>query len=609
MYGGRWDPQTRIAVVVVGLLVVTVGVLATVRWQSDLGAAALVVGGLLVGLAGVAGGTIFGPREGGEIRIVPGEPAAVSDTPAGPVATDSPAPAGTSRGAAPRLPPVLALDAGPARRHGWEPGVPAVRASAALREAYEAGDVERAVEVLIRGLRGTAPGAVAYHDAVCARVAAAVRGLGVTPVAGQLLGAITVVGLPIVIDIRAGAGFSPALMLQTYRTLFDDSPGVAILTVVNTADPRVAGTVSDLGSVLGRPVIALPWRLGDPDEPIAEAIAFACQAATGGTSDGRVTAREDASSGEPVAAVPRRRRPDQNCLAPPARPWDHSPGVDTDAWRHATDLHSSGRLHEAEEAYRAIAEARAMTFGREHPETLTARDQHATVLRDLDRLADAQIVCEEVLAARSRQLGAEHVDVLTSRGHLASIYHRLGDLTRAETEHGQVLAARTRLLGASHPQTLISRSDLARVYQDLGELDRAVAEHEMVLRERATLFGADHRDTLMSRSLLASALHLVGRLPEAEAHHRAVLGGRLRLFGVTHLDTAVSRHRLASVLHDLERFKEAAAEYAAARAVYATLLGESSPFARAAASDLAVAERALASVDSGVARRPSRASR
>ena len=70
MPGGRWDSQTRIAVVVVGMLVVTIGVLSTLQWRSGIGAAALVIGGLLVSLAGVAGGTIFGPREAREIHVI-----------------------------------------------------------------------------------------------------------------------------------------------------------------------------------------------------------------------------------------------------------------------------------------------------------------------------------------------------------------------------------------------------------------------------------------------------------------------------------------------------------------------------------------------------------
>src|SRR5262245_32813041 len=55
MSGGRWSDRTRGALVFVGLLLVAVGVLATIRFRSDAGAAALVAGGLAVGLAGMVG--------------------------------------------------------------------------------------------------------------------------------------------------------------------------------------------------------------------------------------------------------------------------------------------------------------------------------------------------------------------------------------------------------------------------------------------------------------------------------------------------------------------------------------------------------------------------
>ena len=41
MSGGRWSDRTRSALVFVGLLLVTLGVLATIRLESDAGAAAL----------------------------------------------------------------------------------------------------------------------------------------------------------------------------------------------------------------------------------------------------------------------------------------------------------------------------------------------------------------------------------------------------------------------------------------------------------------------------------------------------------------------------------------------------------------------------------------
>jgi tetratricopeptide (TPR) repeat protein len=453
-----------------------------------------------------------------------------------------------------------------------------------LAAALIAGDTEHAVSVLAQRLRAVAPSAIAYHDAVRAVVAAVVDGKAPQPVPDlyPLLGPFPVPGLPIAIDVRAGCNSRPDSMRQTYQALFGAEPDLgAVLVIVNTADevpaqnpvaPSAGEILPQLREVAGRPVIWVGWRIGDPATSIAAGVSAACQRAV----PQAVT--------QPRFAIPAQRRPPSS---------ETSTSNDTSAWQDAADLHWRGQLQEAEQAYRTIVETRAKTLGREHPSTLAARDQHATVLRDLDRLAEALVECDEVLTTRIRVLGENHAEVLTSRSHLASIYHQLGDLTRAETEHGTVLAARTRLLGPDHPETLITRSNLAKLYQDLGELDRAIVEHEAVMAQRGKVLGPEHRDTLMSRSLLASALHLAGRLPEAAAAHREVLHGRLRLLGPAHLDTAVSRHRLAGVLYDLGQLEEAVEEYRAAREVYQSLLGSSSPFTRAVASDLALAERAL----------------
>lgn len=580
MTGGRWDPQTRIAVVVIGVLVVTIGVLTTLQWHSGVGAAALVIGGLVVLLAGVAGGTALGPRETTEIRVFPTPPALPAAPEPATNATSDPTPA---------APPVIEALPTPVSRP--LPPTPAPGAS----DACESGDLERATASLTEHLRALAPQAAAYHDAVRAIVVSAAGGRAVRSTAGQVLGPLTLAGLPIAVDVRAGSGFSPDHMRETYRALFEAVPAVeAILVVVNTADVATLEPVAHLREVLGRPVVVVPWRIGDPTGPVVNGLAEARHQSAGPS---RNPAPPPAP---PVVPVPR-TEPDAAALVAPVpqprrvsqRPVPPQPDNDSAAWQRASDLHFKGQLQDAERAYQAIVRTRTQSLGPEHPATLTARDQHATVLRDLDRVPEALAECEAVLRSRVAQLGEDHVDTLTSRSHLASILHQAGEFTRAEAEHGRVLQTRIRVLGSGHQQTLITRSNLAKVYQDSGHLSRAIAEHETVLKARAALLGTEHRDTLMSQSLLASALHLAGQLDAAERQHRAVLQSRMRLLGADHLDTAVSRHRLATVLHDLGRLADAVAEYRSAREAYTALLGAESPFVRAVASDLALAERAL----------------
>ncbi|MFG2037385.1 tetratricopeptide repeat protein [Dactylosporangium sp. NPDC048998] len=593
MTGGRWSGQTRFLVVFVGLALVALGVLTTVQFRSTAGAAALVGAGVLVGLAGLSGGAIVLRSGDREERL------------------------------------------------------------ASAGRAQQDGDAEGAYDRFVQLIRGQAPQAIAYHEGANAALyeAAGREGQKLQPVFGYFLGPIAMSEAHIIVDIRAGTGFSIARMQATLQALLVGPTAAfqAALVIVNASpDDSILSSVRQLSTALDRPVTAVAWRIGDHSDAISDAI----------VSLRRELRRRDHESPievpaevldepdvfEPVRIPSRPAAPPQPAPPPPppisipvqqparmdedvyphmtsstvygssmADDFDDEPDPvewpapeprrrpspaprlydDSATWQRATDLHWRGQLQEAEEAYREIVDARAHALGWDHPDTLTARDQHATVLRDLDRLAEALVECDEALTARVHILGEDHPDTLTSRSHLATIYHQLGDLNRAEAEHQRVLESRTHVLGTNHQETLISRSNLAKVYQDMGELDRAIEEHRTVMRARAQLLGPEHRDTLMSRSLLASALHHAGRLLDAEAEHRAVLGSRLHLLGPVHLDTAVSRHRLASVLHDLGRLDEAITEYRAAQTVYAELLGATSPFARAAASDLALAERAL----------------
>ncbi|MEV8513931.1 tetratricopeptide repeat protein [Dactylosporangium sp. NPDC051484] len=584
MTGGRWSGQTRFLVVFVGLVLVALGVLTTVQFRSTAGAAALVGAGVLVGLAGLSGGAIVVRSGDRDDRL------------------------------------------------------------ASAGQAQQAGDAEGAHDRFVQLIRGHAPQAIAYHEGANAALyeAAGREGQKLQPVFGYFLGPIAMSEAHIIVDIRAGTGFSIARMQATLQALLVGPTAVfqAALVIVNAApDDSILSSVRQLSITLDRPVAVVAWRIGDPSGAISEAIVSLRHELRRRDHESPIDVPaevlDEPDVFEPVRIPSRPAAPPQPPLPPPPisipvqqpayeddddeyshmtssalydepdpvgwpapeprrRPSPAPPVYDDSAtWQRATDLHWRGQLQEAEEAYREIVDARAHALGWDHPDTLTARDQHATVLRDLDRLAEALVECDEALTARVRILGEDHPDTLTSRSHLATIYHQLGDLTRAEAEHQRVLESRTRVLGANHQETLISRSNLAKVYQDMGELDRAIEEHRTVMHARAQLLGPEHRDTLMSRSLLASALHNAGRLPDAEAEHRAVLGSRLRLLGPVHLDTAVSRHRLASVLHDLGRLDEAITEYRAAQTVYAELLGPASPFARAAASDLALAEQAF----------------
>ncbi|MFD6532105.1 tetratricopeptide repeat protein, partial [Streptomyces sp. NPDC060184] len=70
------------------------------------------------------------------------------------------------------------------------------------------------------------------------------------------------------------------------------------------------------------------------------------------------------------------------------------------------------------------------------------------------RTTEATTLFKGVLADRERLLGRNHPATLTARDNLANSYAAMGRTTEATTLFKGVLADRERLLGRNHPATL-----------------------------------------------------------------------------------------------------------------------------------------------------------
>jgi tetratricopeptide (TPR) repeat protein len=107
-------------------------------------------------------------------------------------------------------------------------------------------------------------------------------------------------------------------------------------------------------------------------------------------------------------------------------------------------------------------------FGREHPDTLTTRNDLAAALQAQGRSAEAEPIFREVLALREKVLGHEHPDTLTTRNNLAAALQAQGRSAEAEAIFREVLPLQEKVLGHEHPGTLATRSNLARVIEARG---------------------------------------------------------------------------------------------------------------------------------------------
>ncbi|WP_326825844.1 tetratricopeptide repeat protein [Streptosporangium sp. NBC_01756] len=212
--------------------------------------------------------------------------------------------------------------------------------------------------------------------------------------------------------------------------------------------------------------------------------------------------------------------------------------------------YEQGNYHRAEPLARHAVAITLAGWGKEHPDTLTTRNNLALVLQGLGRLQEAEAEHRAVLGIRRRVLGEEHPDTLAGRNNLASALQELGRLQEAEAEHRAVLGIRRRVLGEEHPDTLISRHNLASVLQGLGRLEEAEAEGRAVWQASRQVLGEEHPDTLASRGNLALVLQGLGRLEEAEAEGRAVWQASRQVLGEEHPDTLISRNNLEEIIRE-----------------------------------------------------------
>ena len=228
----------------------------------------------------------------------------------------------------------------------------------------------------------------------------------------------------------------------------------------------------------------------------------------------------------------------------------HAPPDETGETLNALGIlfHRTGHDHRAEFYFRQAYELAELTYGPEHPNTLSSRNNLANALDDQGKHAEAEAEHRAVLTSRERVLGPEHPDTLASRNNLAVALRAQGKNAEAEREHRAILALRQRVLGPEHPETLASRNNLALALSDQGQHAEAKAEDRARIAIEERILGPEHPDTMTSRNNLAFTLYVQGQHAEAEKEHRTVLATRERVLGPEHPDIFQSCFNLALCL-------------------------------------------------------------
>ena len=191
--------------------------------------------------------------------------------------------------------------------------------------------------------------------------------------------------------------------------------------------------------------------------------------------------------------------------------------------------------------------------GRDHPETLTTRNNLAVAYRSVGDYERAIEMFGEVLEVQSGVLGPDHPNTLITRHNLAMAYRGVGDYERAIEMYMEVLEVEVRVLGSDHPETLTTCNNLAGAYHGVGDYGRAIEMFKGVLEVETRVLGSDHSSTLTTRNNLAVVYGGVGDYGRAIEMFKGVLEVQSRVLGPNHPDTLTTRNNLAVAYHNSNR--------------------------------------------------------
>ncbi len=239
----------------------------------------------------------------------------------------------------------------------------------------------------------------------------------------------------------------------------------------------------------------------------------------------------------------------------------------------AVALRRTGRLEEAEHAYREVCAHREQYLGADHTETLTCWGNLAVLLMDRGRHRDAEAIQRQTLAVCRTKYGPEHDMTLTAAANLATTLNALHELSEAHELMVETLAIRERVLGAEHPNTVTLMSNLASLELDLGNSDAAEKLQLRILEIRKRRLAPDHTDTLITLNNIAGLYGKLGRHEEAAVYYEAAVEGANRALRPDHWISALFSANFARTLAKLEKFAESETRQLAARQVLVAKLG------------------------------------
>ncbi|KAM0162911.1 hypothetical protein ACHAPG_001618 [Botrytis cinerea] len=214
-----------------------------------------------------------------------------------------------------------------------------------------------------------------------------------------------------------------------------------------------------------------------------------------------------------------------------------------------------GEFEKSQELLAQVVQKREHWFGKEHPDTLMARNEQAMISVILKQdLVTAEREISDVLKARKETLGEEHAYTLWSVNDLSKVYCATGRWDEAVQDLQEILPVVVRTLGETHVGMIMTKSNLARAY--IGS--NRWTEARKIIQPLLSEVPSRHPDWFHINHEYINILIHLDDTDEAERNCNAVLDNLVRYstFGPTHRYTLTIAQKLEKIYQAQERSED-----------------------------------------------------
>jgi non-specific serine/threonine protein kinase/serine/threonine-protein kinase len=236
-----------------------------------------------------------------------------------------------------------------------------------------------------------------------------------------------------------------------------------------------------------------------------------------------------------------------------------------------------GEPDEAEGYLREALEGRRRVLGDAHPDTLFSLNSVGGLLIAQGKPDEAEPYFREALETRRRVLGDDHPDTVTSLGNLGYVLNAQWKIEEAEPYYLESVEANRRVVGADHPSTIVAIGNMCYWFVARDRPDEAEPYCVEGLETSRRVLGEDHSLTLAALSDMGSLLIIRGRLDEAEPYYREALENSRRVVGHDHPETLIYTLQMGDLLERQGKFQEAERFYLEALDGHRRIMGEDHP--------------------------------